>query len=46
MYIVNLVMEKFRKFADDATGNHPFLANPNHKASPLGLIVGYVVNPL
>jgi len=32
-------MEKYRKFADDPTGNHPFLNNPTFKG---GNAVSYV----
>lgn len=37
-------MEKFRKFGDDATGNHPFLPHPSHEVKGLGKIFPYVTN--
>lgn len=35
-------MEKFRRFADEATGNNPFLKHPDNKPSDAAKLLYYV----
>ena len=37
-------MEKYRKFADEATGNNPFLPNPLNKPSTGKKVLYYVIS--
>lgn len=35
-------MEKYRRFADEATGNHPFLKHPENKPSTGAKVLYFV----
>jgi len=37
-------MEKYRKFADEATGHNPFLPNPLNKPSSGKKVLYYVIS--